>query len=71
MPAQPNRPLQDLCDDMLYRLHNDTRDGDVVLLLARTHPFPADQLAAWDIDYHLTAVATRPQPASTRPLGSA
>ncbi|MGW2939902.1 SpoIIE family protein phosphatase, partial [Streptomyces sp. NPDC001156] len=57
--AHPDRPLQDLCDDVLYRLRNDdTRHGDVVLLLARTHPFPADQIATWHLDHHPKAVAT-------------
>jgi anti-sigma regulatory factor (Ser/Thr protein kinase) len=56
--AQPDRPLQDLCDDVLYRLRNDTRHGDVFLLLARTHPFPAAQIATWHLDHHPKAVAT-------------
>ncbi|WP_240634318.1 MULTISPECIES: SpoIIE family protein phosphatase [Streptomyces] len=56
--AHPGRPLQDLCDDVLYRLRNDTRHGDVFLLLARTHPFPADQVATWQLDNHPQAVAT-------------
>ncbi|MGW2937693.1 SpoIIE family protein phosphatase [Streptomyces sp. NPDC001156] len=56
--AQPDRPLQDLCDDVLYRLRTDTRDGDVILLLARTHPFPADQVATWHLDQHAKAAAT-------------
>ncbi|MFF3468399.1 SpoIIE family protein phosphatase [Streptomyces sp. NPDC002619] len=56
--AHPDRPLQDLCDDVLYRLRNDTGHGDVILLLARTHPFPADRIATWDIDHHPKAVAT-------------
>jgi anti-sigma regulatory factor (Ser/Thr protein kinase) len=57
--AHPDRPLQDLCDDVLYRLKDDdTRHGDVILLLARTHAFPADQIATWDIDHHPKAVAT-------------
>jgi GAF domain-containing protein/anti-sigma regulatory factor (Ser/Thr protein kinase) len=56
--AHPDRPLQDLCDDVLYRLRDDTRHGDVFLLLARTHPFPADQVAAWHLDHHPKAVAT-------------
>ncbi|MFD5536853.1 SpoIIE family protein phosphatase [Streptomyces sp. NPDC127079] len=55
--AHPERPLQDLCDDVLYRLRTDTRHSDVVLLLARTHPFPADQVAAWYLDHHPQAVA--------------
>jgi GAF domain-containing protein/anti-sigma regulatory factor (Ser/Thr protein kinase) len=56
--AHPDRPLQDLCDDVLYRLRNDTRHGDLILLLARTHTFPADQVAAWHLDPHPKAVAT-------------
>jgi PAS domain S-box-containing protein len=55
--AHGDRPLQDLCDDVLYRLGNDTRHGDIILLLARTHPFPADQVAAWHLDHHPKAVA--------------
>ncbi|MFI2203300.1 SpoIIE family protein phosphatase [Streptomyces sp. NPDC020192] len=56
--AHPERPLQDLCDDVLYRLRNDFPHGDVILLLARTHPFPADQVATWHLDHHPKAVAT-------------
>ena len=56
--AHTDRPLQDLCDDVLYRLGNDTRHGDVILLLARTHTLPADQVAAWHLDPHPKAVAT-------------
>ncbi|MGW4518844.1 SpoIIE family protein phosphatase [Streptomyces sp. NPDC004393] len=56
--ARPDRPLQDLCDDMLYRLRTDTRHGDIFLLLARTHPFPADQVATWHLDHHAKAAAT-------------
>ncbi|MFF4212414.1 SpoIIE family protein phosphatase [Streptomyces sp. NPDC001796] len=55
--AHSERPLQDLCDDVLYRLRNDIGHSDVVLLLARTHPFPADQVAAWHLDHHPQAVA--------------
>ncbi|MFB7511062.1 SpoIIE family protein phosphatase, partial [Streptomyces broussonetiae] len=56
--AHPERPLQDLCDDVLYRLRSDIRHGDVILLLARTHPFPADQVATWHLDHHPKTVAT-------------
>ncbi|WP_433448526.1 SpoIIE family protein phosphatase [Streptomyces sp. CA-142005] len=56
--AHTDRPLQDLCDDVLYRLRNDTRHGDVILLLARTHTLPADRVAAWHLDPHPKAVAT-------------
>ncbi|MFF4401930.1 SpoIIE family protein phosphatase [Streptomyces sp. NPDC001480] len=56
--AHTDRPLQDLCDDVLYRLRNDSRHGDLILLLARTHAFPADHVAAWHLDHHPKAVAT-------------
>ncbi|MEU9150541.1 SpoIIE family protein phosphatase [Streptomyces sp. NPDC048417] len=55
--AHTDRPLQDLCDDVLYRLRSDTRHGDVILLLARTHTFPPDEVAAWHLDHHPKAVA--------------
>ncbi|MFJ1604544.1 SpoIIE family protein phosphatase [Streptomyces sp. NPDC088253] len=55
--AHADRPLQELCDDVLYRLRDDTRHGDVILLLARTHRFPADQVASWHLDHHPQAVA--------------
>ncbi|MEU6653900.1 SpoIIE family protein phosphatase [Streptomyces sp. NPDC046900] len=57
--AHPDRPLQELCDDVIHQLgDDDTRHGDVILLLARTHPFPANQVAAWHLDHHPKAVAT-------------
>lgn len=56
--AGPDRPLQDLCDDVLYRLADSPSRGDVILLLARTHALPADQIAAWDLDHDPRAVAT-------------
>ncbi|MEU2622437.1 SpoIIE family protein phosphatase [Streptomyces sp. NPDC007157] len=56
--AHPGRPLQDLCDDVLYRLRNDSRNSDIILLLARAHRFPADQVATWHLGHHPKAVAT-------------
>ncbi|MEU9214380.1 SpoIIE family protein phosphatase [Streptomyces sp. NPDC048415] len=56
--THPDRPLQDLCDDALYRLRSDTRHGDAILLLARTRPFPAEQVATWDLGHRPEAVAT-------------
>jgi anti-sigma regulatory factor (Ser/Thr protein kinase) len=55
--AEPGRPLQDLCDEVLYRLRDDGDHGDVFLLLARTHAFPADQVAAWQLDHDPRAAA--------------
>ncbi|MFI6352973.1 SpoIIE family protein phosphatase [Streptomyces sp. NPDC050743] len=56
--AHPDRPLQDLCDEVLYRLRGGTCQGDIVLLLARTHAFPAEQVAAWHLGHHPKAVTT-------------
>ncbi|WP_369394532.1 SpoIIE family protein phosphatase [Streptomyces sp. CG1] len=55
--ADTDRPLQDLCDDVLYRLHADMLPGDAILLLARTHPFPADRVTVWPLDQEPTAPA--------------
>ncbi|MFE4672067.1 SpoIIE family protein phosphatase [Streptomyces sp. NPDC055817] len=56
--AQPGRPLEHLCNDILYTLRNKDRPGDAVLLLARTRPFPAHSLATWLLDHDTTAAAT-------------
>jgi PAS domain S-box-containing protein len=53
--AGRDRPLQDLCDDMLYRLRVGDLGGDAVLLLARTHPFPDDRVASWPLEDQPTA----------------
>ncbi|MFE6151706.1 SpoIIE family protein phosphatase [Streptomyces sp. NPDC057889] len=56
--AQPGRPLEHPCNDILYTLRNKDRPGDAVLLLARTRPFPAHSLATWLLDHDTTAAAT-------------
>ena len=56
--AQPGRPLSELCDDILYTLRGTDRPDDVVLLLARTRPFPPDSVATWLLDHDTTAAAT-------------
>lgn len=50
--------VQDLCDDILYSLPADIDGGDVVLLLARTRPFPPDRVATLPLDDEPTAVAS-------------
>ncbi|MFF1475044.1 PAS domain S-box-containing protein [Streptomyces sp. Ag109_O5-1] len=55
--ADTDRPLRDLCDDILYRLRIDALPGDAILLLARTHPFPADCVATWPLGEETTAPA--------------
>jgi PAS domain S-box-containing protein len=56
--SDPDRPLQDLCDDALYRLYRDTRPGDAVLLLGRTHTFPSEHVATWQLVDAPTAAGT-------------
>ncbi|MDT0469745.1 SpoIIE family protein phosphatase [Streptomyces gibsoniae] len=56
--ADPHRPLQEMCDDVLYRLHDDARPGDFVLLLARTHGLAADHVGTWQLDHHPSAAGT-------------
>lgn len=54
----PDRSLQELCDEVLYRLKGNTGPGDAILLLARTHTFPADHVATWPLDQDPTAAGT-------------
>ncbi|MGW6939692.1 SpoIIE family protein phosphatase [Streptomyces xanthophaeus] len=55
--ARPDRSVQDLCDDVLYALPSTNRDGDRVLLLARTRAFPARSVATWLLADDLTEAA--------------
>jgi PAS domain S-box-containing protein len=57
-PAHAGRPLQDLCDDILYTLTAGTAPRDVTLLLARTRPFPAERSVTWRLPHDPTAAAT-------------
>ncbi|HEV2371043.1 MAG TPA: SpoIIE family protein phosphatase [Streptosporangiaceae bacterium] len=45
--ADAGRPLQDLCDDVVYSLRDGPRPGDAVLVLARTRVFPPGQTGMW------------------------
>ena len=45
--AGAQRPLQDLCDDVVYSLPDSPRPGDAVLVLARTRTFPPGQTGTW------------------------
>ncbi|WP_327241586.1 SpoIIE family protein phosphatase [Streptomyces sp. NBC_01320] len=56
-PAYADRPLQELCDDILYTLPADIQADDAVLLLARTHPFPCDRVATWQLEDELTTAS--------------
>jgi serine phosphatase RsbU (regulator of sigma subunit)/PAS domain-containing protein/anti-sigma regulatory factor (Ser/Thr protein kinase) len=45
--ADAGRPLQDLCDNVVYSLRDGPRPGDAVLVLARTRVFPPGQTGTW------------------------
>jgi serine phosphatase RsbU (regulator of sigma subunit)/PAS domain-containing protein/anti-sigma regulatory factor (Ser/Thr protein kinase) len=45
--ADAGRPLQELCDDVVYSLRGGPRSGDAVLVLARTRVFPHGQTGMW------------------------
>jgi PAS domain S-box-containing protein len=48
--ADTQRPLQDLCDDVIYSLRGGPHSGDAVLALARTRTFPAGQVETWQFE---------------------
>ncbi len=50
--ADAQRPLQDLCDDVVYSLPDSPRPGDAVLVLARTRTFPPGQTSTWQFGPH-------------------
>lgn len=52
------RPLEEICHDVLYRLHDHPRPGDRVLLLARTYGLAADHVGTWHLDHHRSAAGT-------------
>jgi anti-sigma regulatory factor (Ser/Thr protein kinase) len=45
--AHTGRPLQELCDEVVYSLRGGSRPGDAVLHLARTRTFPPGQVGTW------------------------
>ncbi|MGW0753331.1 SpoIIE family protein phosphatase [Streptomyces sp. NPDC002587] len=55
--TQPHRTLQDMCDDALYARRGSS-PGDAVLLLARTHEFPAHAAVTWFLGDDPAEVAT-------------
>jgi PAS domain S-box-containing protein len=56
--ADAHRPLQEMCDDVLYRFHDEAPLSDSVLLLARTHGLAAENVRTWQLDHHPSAAAT-------------
>ncbi|MFF1653849.1 SpoIIE family protein phosphatase [Streptomyces sp. NPDC058255] len=60
LPSAPDyrdRPLQDLCDALVYALPQDLGAGDAAVIVARTRDFPPDRFAAWPLAPDPAAVA--------------
>ncbi|MFE4696720.1 SpoIIE family protein phosphatase [Streptomyces sp. NPDC056738] len=55
LPA--DRPLQKICDDVVYQLTPEQVENDAVLLLARTRALGPDQVASWTLPNDPAAVA--------------
>ncbi|WP_337192106.1 SpoIIE family protein phosphatase [Streptomyces sp. HUCO-GS316] len=51
------RPLQELCDALVYALPEGLGAGDAAVIVARTRSFPADRIAVWPLDCEPAAVA--------------
>jgi PAS domain S-box-containing protein len=59
--SRPQRPLQELCDQIVYTLPPADTRTDVVVLLARAKSLPPDQVATWPLDGRPGAVAAARQ----------
>jgi hypothetical protein len=55
LPA--DRPLQEICDEVLYQLTPEQVENDAVLLLARTRVLGPAQVASWTLPNHPASVA--------------
>ncbi|MFF8537846.1 SpoIIE family protein phosphatase [Streptomyces sp. NPDC015532] len=51
-----DRPLQETCDEVLYKLAPEQMENDAVLLLARTRGLGPDQVASWTLPNHPASV---------------
>ncbi|MET8025500.1 SpoIIE family protein phosphatase [Streptomyces avermitilis] len=56
-PDFRDRPLQDLCDALVYALPPGLGAGDAAVIVARTRAFPSDRFAAWPLDPDPASVA--------------
>ncbi|MFF1451278.1 SpoIIE family protein phosphatase [Streptomyces sp. NPDC058274] len=56
-PEYRERPLQELCDTLVYALPAGLGPGDAAVIVARTRSFPADRFAVWPLDADPAAVA--------------
>ncbi|MFD8733809.1 SpoIIE family protein phosphatase [Streptomyces sp. NPDC059618] len=52
-----HRPLQEICDEVLYKLAPEEPDNDAVLLLARTRALGPGQVASWTLPNHPASVS--------------
>ncbi|MDR6975988.1 GAF domain-containing protein/anti-sigma regulatory factor (Ser/Thr protein kinase) [Streptomyces sp. 3330] len=53
LPSAPDfcdRPIQDLCDALVYALPEGLGAGDAAVIVARTRAFPADRFVVWPLD---------------------
>ncbi|MFE1753042.1 SpoIIE family protein phosphatase [Streptomyces anandii] len=57
-PDFADRPLQDLCDSIVYALPDGPGAGDAAVIIARTRPFSPAGLACWALDADPAGVAT-------------
>ncbi len=56
-PDYAERPLQELCDAVVYALPDGLGAGDAAVIVARTQAFPPDSCATWRLDGDDGAVA--------------
>lgn len=56
--SHPERALAETIDAVAYALADERAADDAVLLLARTHGFPDDLVATWDLPADASVVAT-------------
>lgn len=56
-PDYRDRPLQELCDALVYAVPADLGAGDAAVIVARTRSFPPDHFAAWPLAADPAAVA--------------
>ncbi|MGH3416986.1 MAG: ATP-binding SpoIIE family protein phosphatase, partial [Actinocrinis sp.] len=47
--AEPARPLQEICDQVVKELDLTKDRDDIALLISRVHPLPADRSCAWTL----------------------
>jgi anti-sigma regulatory factor (Ser/Thr protein kinase) len=45
--AEPDRPLQEICDQVVKELDLTSDRDDIALLISRVHPLPTDRSATW------------------------